>query len=89
MCQVILYMCVYFTTELWRVFSVFFMDNFHGKRVDNMHRSKDRKGGFFPHMETWIHVSVYMEIIGVHNCTVEEEETVSELIKHGQLPSFI
>lgn len=46
--QVILYARVYFTTKLWRVFSVFFMDNFHGKRVDNMHRSKDRVGGFFP-----------------------------------------
>lgn len=61
-CVRLFFMCAYFTTELWRVFSVFFMDNFHGKHVDNMHRSG--RVFLFPHMETWIHVSVYKDIIG-------------------------
>lgn len=30
--------------ELWRLFSVFFMDNFHGKHVDNMQSARERTG---------------------------------------------
>lgn len=65
------------------MFSVFFMDNFHGKHVDNMQRSWDRRDGFSHIWKLGFMSASTGTYFWVHNCAVREEQTVSELIKHG------
>lgn len=50
------------------------MDNFHGKHMDRM---RGRGEAVFPHMETWIHVSVDGDMF------FGEEQMVSVIIKHA------
>lgn len=46
MLQITVYVHLYFQAELWCLFSVFFMDIFHGKHVDNMQSAWERTDSF-------------------------------------------
>lgn len=46
MLQIIVYVHTGLQAELWCLFSLFFMDNFHGKHVDNMQSTQERTGSF-------------------------------------------